>query len=483
MNTKHTAFVLAATLVAAGFFGCATSDTSGAIAQPLRVSDNQRFLVTQDGQPFFWLGDTGWLLHKLDRDDTERYLEDRRSKGFNVIQTSALHGLSVRDAYGHLAVRDRNPALPVVTEGSNHADSAQYDYWDHLDYAVDLAAAKGLYMAIVPVWGTNVKSGYVSREQAAAYAKFLGERYANRSNVIWVNGGDIVGTDSSEIWHIIGSTLRQCAPQSLITFHPFGRSRSSQWFHDADWLDFNMVQSGHRTYEQDPNGIGQDTWRHIGIDYTLSPTKPTLDGEPSYENIPYGLHDWKLEKNVHLRPTPYDSSAPQPLWLAHDVRRYAYWSVFAGGCGFTYGHTSIMQMLQPDEPLPGAYNATMPWTEALNAEGATQMQHLKNLMLSRPYLDRVPDTTLVANQGQRYDHIQATRGEGYAFFYTHNGRTIEVNCAAIGKADALKKSAWFDPRSGTQTPATPVLREGVLAFTPPVQEVKDGNDWVLVLDF
>jgi hypothetical protein len=483
MNAKRAAFVLTAVLVAAGISGCARSDTSVASALPLRVSDNRRFLVTQDGKPFFWLGDTGWLLHKLDREQTERYMEDRHSKGFNVIQTSALHELNVRDAYGHLAVHDRNPAQPVLTEGSNHADSAQYDYWDHLDYAVDLAAAKGMYMAIVPVWGSNVKSGHVSREQAAAYAKFLGERYANRSNVIWVNGGDIVGTDSAEIWRTIGSTLRQHAPQSLITFHPFGRSRSSQWFHDAGWLDFNMVQSGHRTYEQDPNGIGQDSWRHIGIDYALSPTKPTLDGEPSYENIPYGLHDWRQEKYAHLRPTPYDSSAPQPLWQARDLRRYAYWSVFAGGCGFTYGHNSIMQMLQPSEPLPGAYNATMPWTEALNAEGAAQMQHLKNLMLSRPYLDRVPDTALVANQGQRYDHIQATRGEGYAFLYTYNGRSIELNLAAIGSADGLKKSAWFDPRSGEQTPARPVLRDAVLAFTPPVGEVKDGNDWVLVVDF
>jgi hypothetical protein len=25
------------------------------------------------------------------------------------------------------------------------------------------------------------------------------------------------------------------------------------------------------------------------------------------------------------------------------VRRYAYWSVFAGSCGHTYGHNAIMQ--------------------------------------------------------------------------------------------------------------------------------------------
>jgi hypothetical protein len=427
-----------------------------------------------------WLGDTGWLLHKLTREQTERYLEDRRSKGFNVIQTSVLHALDVENAYGDKAVADMDASRPVLTEGCDPNDSLQYDYWDHVDYAVNLAAQKGMYVAIVAVWGTNVKSGWVSREQAAAYAAFLGKRYANRSNVIWVNGGDVMGSDSSETWNAIGSTLRQHAPERLITFHPFGRSRSSQWFHAAPWLDFNMVQSGHRTYEQDPNGIGQDTWRHIAIDYTLTPTKPTIDGEPSYENIPHGLHDWHLERYRHLRPADYSPASPQPLWQADDVRRYAYWSVFAGGMGFTYGHNSIMQMLQPGDSLPGAYGATMLWTDALNAEGATQMQHLKNLMLSRPFLERTPDSTLVANQGERYNHIEATRGKAYAFLYTFNGREVQVNMGKIAGREV--KVSWYNPRSGELTEAGCAKNEGVAAFSPPSPEVRDGNDWVLILD-
>ncbi|MDR1023892.1 MAG: glycoside hydrolase family 140 protein [Prevotellaceae bacterium] len=469
-----TAGALAATL------GCTPPAPKKAELQPLKLSDNRRFLVTRDGKPFLWLGDTGWLLHKLNREQTEQYLEDRRAKGFNVIQTSVLHSLDVQNAYGSRAVEDGDAARPLVTEGADPGNALQYDYWDHVDYAVDLAAQKGMYVAIVAVWGANVKSGRVSREQAAAYAKFLGERYANRSNVIWVNGGDVMGTDSSETWNIIGSTLRQHAPGHLITFHPFGRSRSSEWFHNAPWLDFNMVQSGHRTYEQDPNGVGQDTWRHIAVDYNLTPTKPTIDGEPSYENIPYGLHDWHLDRYSHLRPEDYSPAAPQPLWQAADVRRYAYWSVLAGGFGFTYGHNSIMQMLLPSDKQPGAYGATMLWTEALNAEGASQMQHLKRLMLSRPFLEQAPDASLVANQGERYNHIQAARGEEYAFLYTYNGREVEVNMGKI-KGNEVKAS-WYNPRNGELTEVGRVRNEGIAAFTPPVPEVKDGNDWVLILE-
>ena len=55
----------------------------------LQVSSNGHYLIHEDGTPFFWLGDTGWeMLHRLSREEIETYLENRRSKGFNVIRTS-----------------------------------------------------------------------------------------------------------------------------------------------------------------------------------------------------------------------------------------------------------------------------------------------------------------------------------------------------------------------------------------------------------
>ena len=66
---------------------------SRAAAAPpaLRVSDNKRFLVEADGKPFFYLGDTAWeLFHRLNREEADRYLENRAKKGFTVIQAVAL---------------------------------------------------------------------------------------------------------------------------------------------------------------------------------------------------------------------------------------------------------------------------------------------------------------------------------------------------------------------------------------------------------
>ena len=47
----------------------------------LEVSDNHRFLMDENGDPFFWLGDTGWLLFsKLNREEAEKYLDNRAEK-------------------------------------------------------------------------------------------------------------------------------------------------------------------------------------------------------------------------------------------------------------------------------------------------------------------------------------------------------------------------------------------------------------------
>src|SRR5690606_37156059 len=240
---------------------------------------------------------------------------------------------------------NQDMSKPLVPEGRYPEVDAEYDYWAHIDYIIDKAAQKGIYMALVPVWGTPVKEGKVSVEQARIYARFLAERWKDRKNIIWLNGGDIKGSDSIAVWQEIGRTIKEVDPQHLMTFHPRGRTASSDWFHDAAWLDFNMVQSGHRRYDQDTSTnadkhYGEDNWRFMEADWNRSPVKPTIDGEPSYEGIPQGLHDIN-----------------EPRWTAANVRRYGYWSVFAGAFGYTYGENSVMQM-HAETDTTTAYGST-----------------------------------------------------------------------------------------------------------------------------
>jgi diadenosine tetraphosphatase ApaH/serine/threonine PP2A family protein phosphatase len=236
------------------------------------------------------------------------------------------------------------------------------------------------------------------------------------------------------------------------------------WFHNADWLDFNMFQSGHRRYDQDDTEhcYGEDNWRFVEGDYKLEPKKPTLDGEPSYEQIPHGLHD-----------------TTQPYWNDDDVRRYAYWSVFAGGCGYTYGHNAVMQF-HKDIKFKGAFGVKHTWQEAMEHPGAGQMVYLMNLMLSKSYFDRIPDQSLIAGKNQeKYEHILATRGDNYAMFYTYTGRDFSVN---MGILEGNKvKASWFSPKDGISSEIAEYENEGAVQFDPPGEQ-ENGNDWVLILE-
>lgn len=435
--------------------------------QLLKISANKRFFQTADGKPFFWLGDTGWLLFaKTTREEAIEYLETRQQQGFNVIHVMVLHSVGIKNVYGDYALINSDVSTPAVTPGSNFNDTAAYDYWDHVDFIIDEAAKRGIYIALVPVWGSNVKEGKVNVKQAEVYAKFLATRYKNKNNIIWVNGGDIRGSEGLEVWKMIGTTLRKNDTRHLITFHPRGRYSSSDWFHKESWLDFNMFQSGHRTYEQDTtstekNHFGEDNWKYVNADYNLQPIKPTMDGEPSYENIPHGLHDYSL-----------------PRWTADDLRRYAYWSVFAGGAGFTYGENSIMQFHTSDDK-DANYGVKKDWKETINAPGAQQMQYLKKLMLSKDYFDRKPAQEAVVDDGDRYNKVLATKGKNYAMFYVYNGRQFTIAIDKLGFVP--KKAMWFRPADGVMADIHEYRNTTSILFNPPGAK-GNGNDIVLILE-
>jgi hypothetical protein len=432
-------------------------------APRLKVSDNQRFLTYEDGRPFFYLGDTAWeLFHRLNREESEKYLQNRAQKHFTVIQAVALaelDGLHTPNAYGHTPLKNDDPLQP------------NEDYFQHVDWVVKKANQLGLVIGMLPTWGDKWNKGgwgagpeIFTRENAEAYGTWLAKRYRD-DGIIWILGGDrgVENDRHKQIIRSMATGLRKGdGGTHLITFHPPGGQGSSKWFHEQDWLDFNMRQNGH---------VAEFTGRYdqTRADYDRTPVKPVLDGEPIYEDHPVSFDPQKLGHSV-----------------AADVRRPLYWDLFSGACGHTYGHHSVWQMFDPAKGKP-VNNPLMPWYEAIDQPGAGQMQYGRKLIESRPCFGRVPDDSVIVTEtvptsvpGSGTRRLVATRdvNGAFAMVYVPIGRPFKVRMDKISGSKA--KAWWFDPRTGSAKSIGTFDCTGQREFSPP--DKGELLDWVLVLD-
>ncbi len=445
----------------------ATTLHAANVPTSLKISADHRFILQADGQPFFYLGDTAWeLFHRLNREEAERYLKDRAGKGFTVIQAVAiaeLDGHTDPNPYGFLPLQDLDPAKPDVREGPNN------DYWDHVDYIVDKAGSLGLMIGFLPTWGRywhdKVKEGkpLFTESNAAVYGEWLGRRYKDKP-ILWILGGDR-GVESDEqraILRAMAQGLRRGDEgRHLITLHPPGGAGSSKWFHEEEWLDFNMRQNGHT-----PEFTGH--YDQTRADYNRMPIKPVIDGEPIYEDHPVSFNAKNFGHSI-----------------AADVRRPLYWDLFSGACGHTYGHHSVWQMWQPGRtPINGPL---LPWFEAIQQPGAAQMQYARRLLESRPFLTRIPDDAVLLTNAVptsvpgagRYRYVATRDAEGsYAMVYAPVGRPFRVAMQKIKGSRA--RAWWFNPRNGEASLIGEFPTLGDREFVPP--NPGESLDWVLVLD-
>lgn len=430
-------------------------------AQKLKVSENGRFLVTENNEPFFWMADTAWeLFHRCSREEVDKYLTKRKSQGFNVIQAVALaelDGLNGPNRYSETPLFDNDPTKP------NPA------YFEQVDYVIDKADSLGMYIAFLPTWGDKVfKNSWgvgpevFNTKNARPFGEWIGNRYKDKRNIIWVIGGDRnprKGTTDVAIWNEMAEGVASAAggyENTLMTFHPQPDEKggSSRWFHEESWLDFNMHQTGHCA--------NQPTYQLIRNDYSLKPVKPVLDGEPLYEDHPNCFNAKELGYSV-----------------ADDIRRIMYWNVFEGAFGQTYGCHDVWQMYTPEKE--GINGPLRPWQKALDLPMANQVEHLKNLFLSRPFLSRIPDQTMMVDTQKDDEHyVIATRdAEGsYAMVYFPTGQERKLSLSNL-KGSTLTVW-WYDPRTGNSYPSEPIEKIGEVSVQPPTSG--KGNDWVLVLD-
>lgn len=443
----------------------------------LRISSNHKYLVKPDGTAFLWLGDTAWeLFHKLNREDAILYLDNRAGKGFNIIQVvvlAELKGLSQPNAYGHLPLTNQDPAQPN-----------EY-YFRHVDFIVDAAEERGLFIGMLPTWGDKVSSKgggesvIFNRQNAFEYGKFLGQRYKEKS-IVWILGGDrnAANREERKVWEAMANGLRSGdGGRHLITYHPQGGASSYEMMLDESILDFNMYQSGHHKAYNDVYTLARYLSR-------VRPRKPFVDGEPAYEEIPVNFGAFMKWNNTERVPRSIlndDNTIRERhhfqkgYFNDHQIRIHAYWNFLSGACGYTYGTNAIWQMFEKNGPY--AIPCLTDWREALDLPGSFSIAHLRNIFARYPFEQLEPCQKIIAqsNPKDQY-HIRAARAKDHSLILVY---------LSFGQAVSLKisqqyRQRWFNPATGELSQITGAINAGFQTFTPPSSG--EGHDWLLVLE-
>ena len=416
----------------------------------LKISKNGRQFIDQDGKPFFYLGDTAWLIfQRLNKDEVDEYLKDRAAKGFTVLQAYVVRGLGEKHPDGVKSLLGETPFIDRDATKPNEA------YFKKVDEVVNRANELGLVMGLVASksWHVNKHAERVfDVKNAFTFGKFLGARYKNNA-VLWFVGGDSAPGDDEAVWVAMAKGLKEgSGGVHLVCYHGGGSTSSSQWFHKADWLDFNSIQSGHN--------FGSDSYRFVSKDYALEPAKPTVDMEPAYENHPTG--------------------ANKPRVDSHKVRTQAYAAMLAGAAGHGYGALDLFYLYK-DKDGPFPHDGFEHWRKALAYEGSTQVGLMRRLFELRPWHKMVPDQSVLAGAaGDGLERITAARAADGSFIiaYLPVGGGVSIH---MDKLTGKKvKAHWYDPRTGKWREIGEFANEGKHEFEAPSKGDKD--DWVLVLD-
>jgi len=416
-----------------------------------------RYLAWENGEPFFYLGDTAWeMFHALSREETEHYFAERSRQGFTAVQVVALaefEGVTTPNYYGRLPLGLKDgvpdPTCPD-TDG-------EYSYWDHVDFTVEVAAKQEMFIVLLPTWGDKFHlcwgKGPVifNEENAYTYGQWIANRYKDCWNIIWMLGGDRKLEETHrKIIDAMAEGIRSVDTNHLITFHPPGAQDSTDFLCDAGYIDFHTAQTSHSV---------DCCYRIEAVMQKMASVseKPYMDSEPRYED----------------HPACFDASIGY-FWDAADVRQNAYWSILSGACGHTYGNHSIWSMTRnASEYFPYT------WEQALCHEGAEQMKWVKELRLRRDYFSLLPAPEILEENFGGMGYMVAAKGIDYVYVYSPLGAMFTVNLELFAGAKCVR-ALWFNPRTGEET-VFAIFRVGEKTLVVPPTRGK-GEDWVLVLE-
>ncbi len=417
---------------------------------PLKVSGNGRYLVDQKDRPFLVVGDTPWsLMVQPAISDIERYLADRQARGFNSIIVNL-----IEHKFCSNPPKTRSGLAPFDRPGD--LSTPNRHYFDFAHEVVQKANALGIVVWLAPAYlgagggdegfFQDMKAG--GKQKLRDYGAFVGERFNDLPNIIWVLGGDYT-PDTRDRWTVteLAEGIHSRDARHLMTVHNSPENSAASVYGQESWLTVDAVYSYERTL-----------FRPVLAEYAVEPARPYVLIESTYE----GEH----------KATP------------DLIRRQAYWAMLGGACGQFLGNNPLWHF-----DGPGLYAVKQTWQEALDSTGSRDISRLASLFQSLPWHQLRPEE----------NHSIVTLGYGKDVATALTAQTVDRRLSvtyvpSIGteRRELIVDSSrfagpvsvrWRNPTIAGVTPAevSVLPNEGTHRLLTPGDNGTGANDWVLLL--
>jgi hypothetical protein len=425
-------------------------------AYPLKVSSNNRYLVDQNNVPFMIVGDSPHsLIGNMSKADAEFYMANRERFGINTLWVELL-------CNNKTACNSDGTTFDGISPFTVSSDISTPNpaYFQRVEDMLKIAAAHGIMILLDAVetdgWLTTFKLN--GPEKAAAFGRYLGNRYKDFPNLIWMYGNDFQTwtnpADDAVVLAVargIRSTDRNHINTTELNYLTSGS------LDDVLWEPIIQLDGAYTYYP---------TYAQVLKEYNRGNFKPVFMEEANYE----------FEHN-----TKTDGGSPSNL------RRQEYWTMLSGATGQLYGSAYTWK-------LPSTWLSS--WRSKLDTPGVAQLSYMKKLFATRKWYDLVPDQThtlVIDGYGtpapfgtgsittDSYATAARTTDGALAIAYMPTIRTIKVDMSKLAETTVAR---WYDPTTGEfiTVSGSPLSNAGIREFKPAGNNHDGDEDWVLILE-
>jgi hypothetical protein len=424
----------------------------------VRLEKGKKHMVYNDGTPFFYLGDTHWMMPDYERlhecnypgcncgSQFKHIVRDRLKKGFNVYQTYFSSSSAVPSASGKAGWWKDSDHTLINPEPFNEVMDVMMD---HLaDNGITIALGFGTHCSTVKAYKQNVTA-------MKAFARYAVARYACYP-LIWITAQEITNYQENafDCWKQVGAYVGELdgyhRPNGAhMHCHTFEQSRSQE-LDKEPWHQWWTVQAGHGGYH---NLRGRSYYKGYYYD-----DKMFIETESQYEDI-------------------YCSG-----FCGHDAPRMGAWQALQlGSGGFTYGVTGIWVAGWHQKYAPALLNySPESWFTGLDKPGSEQVGYMKKFYEYVKWYELEPCYDFKFGNFDDRRHIVISHKGNDVVVYYFFGTDVDTGIFTTLKPSTAYKARLFDPICGKfiDLPDLVTSEEG----TANIPSFPAMRDWVLLLN-